>query len=287
MNNKSLREKAVIAVVVVLALYAMAVVLWFVSQQDAWKRAAKVYAGAKKTYESERKLIGERQKWNDAYEEEKAQMPTFAFGKATDTTWLQKLDELAEKHHISISQRQPGKEVEKGDVLELQIEVRNWEGALESLVKFMHELENTSDNICLDLFLELVRTFLTLCKYDSCLNNLSSYGIGCCSNRTLEYIRQLHKYRLNLKRSDTVTAGLNQVIGTSNIPEISFLITVSSITCMVCTVMPYLKSLLIVTVVASKQTTGNLLISLNYDLAYFTDTSAGSVRKLDINIIHR
>lgn len=147
MNNKSLREKAVIAVVVVLALYAMAVVLWFASQQDAWKRAAKVYAGAKKTYESERKLIGERQKWNDAYEEEKAQMPTFAFGKATDTTWLQKLDELAEKHHISISQRQPGKEVEKGDVLELQIEVRNWEGALESLVKFMHELENTSEGM--------------------------------------------------------------------------------------------------------------------------------------------
>ncbi len=147
MNNKSLREKAVIAAVVVLALYAMAVVLWFVSQPDAWKRAAKVYAGAKKTYESERKLIGERQKWNDAYEEEKAQMPTFAFGKATDTTWLQKLDELAEKHHISISQRQPGKEIEKGDVLELQIEVRNWEGALESLVKFMRELENTSEGM--------------------------------------------------------------------------------------------------------------------------------------------
>ena len=147
MNNKSLREKAVIAVVVVLALYAMAVVLWFVSQQDAWKRAAKVYAGAKKTYESERKLISERQKWNDAYEEEKAQMPTFAFGKATDTTWQRKMDELAEKHHISISERQPGKEVEKGDVLELPIEVKNWEGALESLVKFMHELENTTEGM--------------------------------------------------------------------------------------------------------------------------------------------
>ena len=147
MNNKSLREKAVIAVVVVLALYALAAVLWFVSQQAAWKRAANAYDRAKKTYESERKLIGERQKWNDAYEEEKAQMPTFAFGKSTDTTWLQKMDELAEKHHISISQRQPGKEIEKGDVLELQIEVRNWEGALESLVKFMHELENTSEGM--------------------------------------------------------------------------------------------------------------------------------------------
>ena len=147
MNNKSLREKAVLAVLGVVALYAFAVVLWFMSQEDAWKKSAKAYDKAKKTYEAERKLIGERQKWNDAYEEEKAQMPTFAFGKATDTTWLQKLDELAEKHHISISQRQPGKEIEKGDVLELQIEVRNWEGALESLVKFMHELENTSEGM--------------------------------------------------------------------------------------------------------------------------------------------
>jgi hypothetical protein len=57
------------------------------------------------------------------------------------------MDELAEKHHISIMQRQPGKEVEKGDVLELQIEVRNWEGALESLVRFMHELENTTEGM--------------------------------------------------------------------------------------------------------------------------------------------
>ena len=97
MNSKSLREKALIAVVGVIMLYAVAVVLWFVNQEDAWKRAAKAYDRAKKTYESERKLIGERQQWNDAYEEEKAQMPTFAFGKSTDTTWLQKMDELAER----------------------------------------------------------------------------------------------------------------------------------------------------------------------------------------------
>ena len=96
MNNKSLREKAVLAVIGVVALYAVAVGIWFMSQEDAWKKAAKAYDKAKKTYEAERKLIGERQKWNDAYEEEKAQMPTFAFGKATDTTWQRKMDELAE-----------------------------------------------------------------------------------------------------------------------------------------------------------------------------------------------
>ena len=147
MSNRSLKAKAVLAVVGVVFLYVLAAVLWFTSQEAAWTKAAKMYRGAKDKYERELKLIGEKQKWNDAYEDEKAQMPTFAFGKTTDTTWLQKMDELAEKHHISISQRQGGAEVEKGDVLELPIDVRNWEGALESLVKFLHELENTSEGM--------------------------------------------------------------------------------------------------------------------------------------------
>lgn len=147
MNNLSLKEKAVLAMLGMVALYAFAVILWFMSQEAAWKKAAKAYDRAKATYQSECKLIGEKAKWNQAYEDEKAQMPTFEFGKATDTTWLQKLDELAEKHHISIIQRQNGKEIEKGDVLELPIEVKSWEGALEPLVRFMHELENTSDGM--------------------------------------------------------------------------------------------------------------------------------------------
>ncbi len=145
--NNSLKEKAVLAIIGTVLLYALAVVLWFVSQEAAWTKASKTYKRACETYEKECRLIAEKQKWNDAYEEEKSQMPTFEFGKTTDTTWLQKMDELAEKHHISISQRQGGAEIEKGDVLELPIEVRNWEGALESLVKFLHELENTSDGM--------------------------------------------------------------------------------------------------------------------------------------------
>ena len=117
MNNMSLREKAVLAVIGTVLLYGLAVVLWFTSQESAWTKAARTYKSARDTYEKESRLIGERQKWNDAYEDEKSQMPTFAFGK------------------------------EKGDVLELPIEVRNWEGALVSLVEFLHELENTSDGM--------------------------------------------------------------------------------------------------------------------------------------------
>ena len=144
--GKTLREKAIMAMLGVVALYAFAVILWFVSAESSWKKAAKAYDKAKKTYQNEVKLIGEKRKWTEAYENEKATMPIFEAGKATDTTWRRKLDEIAAKHHIVIS-AQTGKEVEAGDVLELPIEVKSWEGCLESLVKFMHELENTNDGM--------------------------------------------------------------------------------------------------------------------------------------------
>ena len=131
------------ATVGVIALYAVAVGLWFFSAEGAWKRAARNYEKARDAYLKEAKLIGEKRKWADAYENEKATMRTFRPDEATDTTWRRKLDELVEKHLIVIAGAQTGKEIEAGDVLELPIEVKTWEGSLESLVRFVHELENT------------------------------------------------------------------------------------------------------------------------------------------------
>ena len=145
--GKTLREKAIMAMLGMVVLYAFAVILWFVSAESSWKKAAKAYDKAKRTYLGEVKLIKEKNKWVEAYENEKATMPTFEAGKATDTTWRRKLDEIAAKHLIVISSAQTGKEVEAGDVLELPIEVKTWEGCLESLVKFMHELENTNEGM--------------------------------------------------------------------------------------------------------------------------------------------
>jgi len=145
--GKSLKEKAVMATLGVIVLYAIAVGTWFFSAESSWKKAMKAYARAKDTYQKEVKLIGEKAKWAEAYETEKATMPTFEAGKATDTTWRRKLDELAAKHHVAISSAQTGKETEAGDVLELPIEVKSWEGCLESLVRLMHELENTPEGM--------------------------------------------------------------------------------------------------------------------------------------------
>ena len=142
-----LRQKALMATAGVIVLYAVAAGVWFFSAEAAWKKAAKAYDKAKDTYQREVKLIGEKGKWTEAYENEKAQMPMFEAGKATDTTWRRKLDELAGKHHVAITSARTGKELEAGDVLELPIEDVRWEGSLESLVRLMHELENTSEGM--------------------------------------------------------------------------------------------------------------------------------------------
>ena len=147
MDDAKLREKAMLAVVAVVVLYAVAVGVWFFSAESAWKRAAKAYRRECDRYEQEEKLISERRKWNELYDREKAAMPTFEAGKATDTVWLRKVEDLARTNLVLITSIDSGKEVEAGDVLELPIEVKSGEGSLEALVKFMHALENTPEGM--------------------------------------------------------------------------------------------------------------------------------------------
>lgn len=147
MNAPGLREKAAIAIVGVVIFYAVAVAMWFMNAESSWKRAAKRYDTAADKYAKEKKLISETRKWDELYEAEKAAMPTFAAGKATDTTWRGRIEQLARENMVQIYQIEHGKEVETGDVLQLPIEIKNFESSLEALVKFMHALDSATDGM--------------------------------------------------------------------------------------------------------------------------------------------
>ena len=141
-SNLSRRDRMIVAIVVVVLMYAVAVGLWFMGQEQAWKTAAKKYDAAAKKVHSEKKLISQRVKWNNAYEEEREKMPIFSEdAKDVDTHWLSRMDSLAQDCHVAISQRQAGQQVEAGDVFEQPIDVKRWEATITSLVKFMHSLE--------------------------------------------------------------------------------------------------------------------------------------------------
>lgn len=145
-SNLSRRDRMIAAIGGVVVLYALAVGLWFMSQEQAWKTAAKKYAAAEKKTLSEKKLISQRQKWNDAYEEEREKMPVFSEdAKDVDTHWLSRMDALAQECNVAISQRQAGQQVEAGDVFELPIDVKRWEASISALVKFMHALESEKE----------------------------------------------------------------------------------------------------------------------------------------------
>jgi len=147
MNEMGLKEKALMAIIGVVVLYAIATAIWFLSAEKSWRSAAKKYDREQKTFEKEEKLISEKRRWSEAYEAEKSAMPMFDIGQATDTTWLRKVEAIARTNLVLITQIDAGKEVQVDNVLELPIEVKNLEGSLEALVKFMHELENSEEGM--------------------------------------------------------------------------------------------------------------------------------------------
>ena len=147
MSGRSQREKTVMAVVGVVVLYALAVAAWFFYADEAWHKARRRYDDAAKTCVKEKRLIGEKAKWEEAYETEKAQMPTFDEGRSTDTAWFRKLEEIAQRNLVQLGQHHASEEVDVDDVKELPIVVTGCEASLEALVKFMHELENGDDGM--------------------------------------------------------------------------------------------------------------------------------------------
>ncbi len=142
----TLKEKALLCVLGMVGLYVVAIMMWFMSQQDAWAASAKKYEEARNKYREECKLIREKKTWTAAYEREKESVRKFPEGKSTGTTWSRKLEEIAIKHHIQMD-TQPRTEVVAGDMLEMPMSVKKWEGALSSLVDFLHELENTDEGM--------------------------------------------------------------------------------------------------------------------------------------------
>jgi len=90
---------------------------------------------------SERELIAMGPLWRERYEAVRDQMPVFEPGRQVDTHWLSRMDALADTYGVRILRRQVGREVLVGDVYEFSIECREWEGSLDSFVRFLHAMQ--------------------------------------------------------------------------------------------------------------------------------------------------
>ena len=139
MSTISPKEQNMLLVTVVIVLYAFAA--FSVKKQLAnWKASERVYVTAQKKLQEEKSLIAARDEWAARYDEVRELMPVFPREKDVDTHWLNVMDTAASTNGLTIARRQTNKEAEVGDVFELPIDCKDWEGSLESLVKFLYAL---------------------------------------------------------------------------------------------------------------------------------------------------
>ena len=139
MSTITAKERNMLMITMVLVLYAAAF-LFYRKQSENWKKHMRIYQGAREKYVSECALIAAKDEWDARYREMCTLMPVFPYDKDVDTHWLNVMDTVATGQKLSITRRQTGKEEEVGDVYELPIDCKNWEGTLESLVNFLYGL---------------------------------------------------------------------------------------------------------------------------------------------------
>lgn len=142
------REKTMAAITGVVLMYG---VLGLVAKGrvEAWRLKREEYRQTIQRIERERGLIAQRGALEKRYAGVKDLMPVFPADKPVDTYWLGVMDKAASKNNLVISKRQVGAEKLVGDVYEIAIECKEWEGSLDSLVHFLYDLE--VDGVMLDV----------------------------------------------------------------------------------------------------------------------------------------
>lgn len=128
---------------VVLAVGSLA--LWFPKARAAWEREARVLNTQRARLARERAEIAQRPAIQKRYEALRGKMPLFPEGKSVDTHWLPIMDNTARTNNVNIAQRSIGGEEKVGEVTELTLECRDWEGRLDSLVWFLYDIETRED----------------------------------------------------------------------------------------------------------------------------------------------
>ena len=101
-------------------------------------------------------LVAQRAAWDQQYATLQNLMPVFDPERRVDTHWLGVMDRLAAKNNLSIIKTQIGEEKLAGDVYEMPIDCKDWEGSLEGLVGFLYDLQ--AEGAMLDVRSMFIRT---------------------------------------------------------------------------------------------------------------------------------
>ena len=161
-GSKSRRDRMIIAVVVVVALYALAALLWFTGRGIAWKRAREGYESELKKLHNEKALIKEREKWEERAEKARQRMPhvNAEEGEAqTRSHWERFIENLAGEYHVGVvnsaqaqipRNKNEDEDEDPNGVLEIPVKFDYENTSLQRLVEFLYAA-NTAKNAMLDV----------------------------------------------------------------------------------------------------------------------------------------
>lgn len=155
MSGMSRRDRAILAVVVLLLLYGFAALLFFTGRRAAWTKARQTHQTAVQRLAGERRLIADREAWSDKLEHIQLQMPMIPEDKLAVTHWKKIVEEIARNHSFHIigysadNKKEEDKEVDLGEVWELSLDIE-YRSSLRRLVEFLYAL-NTSEEGLFDV----------------------------------------------------------------------------------------------------------------------------------------
>ena len=162
-----------------LALFTVAAILfgvsgmWAARKVDAWKQLRRRQAKLEEEVAGDERLVSSKQTWSAEFEALRGNLPEFLPQTKMDVHWFSVMESAASQHGFRILKRQVGDEERVGDVYELPIECKDWEGTLDSLVHFLFDLQK--EGAMLDVRQLLIRPnkngtklrgrFLLYCAY--------------------------------------------------------------------------------------------------------------------------
>ena len=144
---KSRRDRMVIAIVVVVALYALAALLWFTGRRQAWATARKNYDKEVKKLQREKALINDRPLWEERAETKRLRMPLVDEDEKSGTRWERVIERLARQYHVSVGKglKATLQEEDHGGVWEMPVEVKYDNTSLLRLVEFLYAVNTVED----------------------------------------------------------------------------------------------------------------------------------------------
>ena len=150
----SRREAVLLFVTVAAALFGVTAIMAR-PRIDDWRALRRQREQTLYEIDLDRQLISQRDRWAGHLDELSRLLPQFPPDKKMDIHWLSVMDSAANSRGLRITKRQVGEEQQQGDVYELAIECREWEGTLDGMVRFLADLQ--SEGAMLDVRQLLVK----------------------------------------------------------------------------------------------------------------------------------